>query len=255
MLNLKWRKAAGALGVVGLAAAVSMVGCERTEFEPLRMPERSESVAPQPVVAPGAEQALAPAGPVAEALPVGPRLTRGGWPGRDGRHTFGLTWLGGDAAVELRTQPSDTADLVATVKWTDGTAMDWRDTRLVVGLPQIYRASEAVRLPGSPYEMADDLVMDEAVTVSVEPGELLWVYGDAGDAQCYVANQQAIFVVECGRLGQGLVRVQPVEVVNPEQPWEPGERQWWVLVESKRLRGWWRVDESLVEVRTVPLGD
>jgi hypothetical protein len=98
-------------------------------------------------------------------------------------------------------------------------------------------------------------VLDEEVDVKFASGELVRVYGDAGEQQCYVGREGAFFVVDCAGLARGLERLVPSEIEEGKRPWEPVERQWWVLVDGKGKRGWWQVDETLVEVRAVPLKD
>lgn len=233
-------------------AGVLGAGCERVEFDQLRMPELP-SLPPSPGSSEPVESPDDDA-PRVEYDP-GPSLALAAWPGRDGRHTFAMTWLGSEEPIVLREKPDPDAAVAVTIQWLDGTAIDWRDTRIVVTFPQIYRAEQPVTYTAYPYDLRDELVLDEEIELSFDTGDLLRVYGDAGEQQCYVARGDDFFIVDCAALATGLERLVPEDADGLHRPWDPVTSQWWILVVGNGKRGWWRVNDEHVEVRPVPMGD
>ncbi|MFU8804082.1 MAG: hypothetical protein ACNA8W_09765 [Bradymonadaceae bacterium] len=231
---------------VGFAA-----GCERSELQGTGVPELPS--VEQLEAAMEAMEVERDGVPGASDLEPGPPLSLASWPGRDGRHTFGMTWLGGQEEVVLRLEPDADSDVAATTQWVDGAEIDWRDTRQIVTLPWIYKAREAGKFTGYTYETEHDLTLDEAVEVGFGKDDLIRIYGDAGEGQCYVGKGEAFFLVDCMIVTKDLERLLPLEIDDTTRPWKPEESQWWVLVEEEGKRGWWRVDESRVEVRAVPM--
>ncbi|MBA2661299.1 MAG: hypothetical protein H0U74_03340 [Bradymonadaceae bacterium] len=244
-----FKQAAGiAAAILGLAGASA---CERqlaSPPEPAVLPPTAveADVAVTPEIVESAD-----AGRDAAAEPGPAPFVIESWPGREEMHTFSLTWLGGSDEIALRQHPDALSASVAEVSWPDGNEVEWKETRVVVTRPRIYRALRQTRFVGVFYDpLAEPIEPEEMVaseeTLTIEAEERVALFQYAGEGACYVEVRERLYLGSCPAK-QFAAESEPSV---GRRKFQPLEQQWWVLVEHKKASGWVRVDESLFEVRT-----
>ena len=168
------------------------------------------------------------------------------WPGTREDETFALMWLGGDEQVQLRAEPTDEAEVVASASWPDGGELEWLATRVRVDEPRAMQAQRAVELVASTYHREERRLATDQQHFELAAGDRVFFYQYDGEETCYYGVGDQIVLGDC--LPEALAAVgegQPAE----GEPVTPVSKQWWVRVETPEgSRGWMLVDEAPVEV-------
>ena len=164
----------------------------------------------------------------------------------DQEHTkVSLTWKGGDAA--LYKSPGVVSKAVAKPKWSAGDAIAFEKSWMIVEDAPTVTAKEGAKLfEASSYEPTTGKLAEASRQITLESGDEVAVYKQAGEGYCYVGVGDDYYLSVCPQK----------ETFDGEDSAFRGPKaddfEWWVLTKTDDGQsGWLQVDDSVaVEVKS-----
>ncbi len=164
-----------------------------------------------------------------------PLLSVDGWPFNEEATTFQLEWTGPPAALPVHERPSRNAAIVGDYRVEPGQEIPWRNTRVNIFRPKVFKTTQAMRVEGFRWAPESRARHRQPVDAQVGQGTPVAVYHYQGGDLCIMGVGDTLMEAVCpkpNRFAGDFTGRTTAEKMQPT------EKIWWVQITTQTQNGW-----------------
>lgn len=165
-----------------------------------------------------------------------------GWPFNEEATTFRLEWTGASAVLPVHDAPSRNATIVGEYGVEPGQEIPWRNTRVNVFEPKLFKAKEATVVEGFRWKPDSRALHRQPVDAQIGPGEAVAVYHYQGGQLCIMGVKDLMVEAVCPTpkafAGDFAGRTTAEKM-------QPATKIWWVQITTQQASGWIKLDDRV----------